>query len=261
MLAEAPVDPETPKEWYAWLTVVVREIESLPRRRPRGGAGAAAHARRVGLAGIPGFPRPPGAVEESRGGRGGAGREAIPRGRRHAPRARPFVTNSYSPPLPATTGPATRRGAVPRAGSSTNPSTRPATLVAQRSPSTRPTARGPFASPATRPATGPAAADAGGAEVVFEPLQFAMPDAGPASGRIRSSVTFAGIVRAGEGIDVLWGGPNLYVMKEKGVVKLAWQAPDLSINFNSVSFDGRYVWAASPRHRQAEPAAGPRPGH
>lgn len=76
---------------------------------------------------------------------------------------------------------------------------------------------------------------------------WVMPDAGPAGSRIRSSVTFAGIAPAGEGIDVLWGGPNVYLMKEKGVVKRAWQPPDPNIGFSSVSFDGRYVWAAGLR--------------
>lgn len=67
-----------------------------------------------------------------------------------------------------------------------------------------------------------------------------------------------GCLPAGPGVDVVWSGGKLYLMKEKGRLKLLWQADSVHDHFRvphgggtSVCFDGRYVWAALVRDRQS----------
>jgi hypothetical protein len=66
---------------------------------------------------------------------------------------------------------------------------------------------------------------------------------------------FSNLLRAGPGVDVLWSGDTLYVMKEPGVVRQVYQGPALNDMFGHrsaapcLAFDGRYVWATMYRNR------------
>lgn len=67
-----------------------------------------------------------------------------------------------------------------------------------------------------------------------------------------------GCLPAGPGVDVVWNRGRLFLMKQKGRLKLAWEAGGVNDYFGfseaggtSVCFDGRYVWAALTRLNQA----------
>jgi len=52
-----------------------------------------------------------------------------------------------------------------------------------------------------------------------------------------------GVVRCGDGLDVLWGSCTLYVMREPGVAREAVRQDDLT--FRDVAWDGESIWAAT----------------
>ncbi|HEX5445599.1 MAG TPA: hypothetical protein VFW87_17360 [Pirellulales bacterium] len=66
---------------------------------------------------------------------------------------------------------------------------------------------------------------------------------------------------AGPGVDVIWREDDLYLVKQKGLLKRVWgggaiegrfqPGPRVSFDGSSVCFDGKYVWAALSRYHKA----------
>lgn len=52
-----------------------------------------------------------------------------------------------------------------------------------------------------------------------------------------------GVVRCGDGLDVLWGSCTLYLMRDPGVAREAVRQDDLT--FRDVAWDGRSIWVAT----------------
>jgi hypothetical protein len=60
-----------------------------------------------------------------------------------------------------------------------------------------------------------------------------------------------GLVAAGVGTDVVWTNHTVYLMTEKGKLRVAWDAPDRHTIFQSAQFDGKYVWCIARRQKNA----------
>ncbi len=58
----------------------------------------------------------------------------------------------------------------------------------------------------------------------------------------------SGLLAVGKGLDLVWTGDGLYLMKEKGKFRPLWRSPGVNDwaegGFGSVCFDGRYAWAS-----------------
>ncbi len=91
------------------------------------------------------------------------------------------------------------------------------------------------------PATGPP-------EVTFRPLEFTWTDPDGETGRLE---WFAGIVPAGDGMDVVWDRKQLFLMTTPGRLRRVFSSTLLNFNFTHVGYDGRFVWASAVRHNHA----------
>ncbi len=80
--------------------------------------------------------------------------------------------------------------------------------------------------------------------LTFRPIEFTH------GGRTGSAFPYSGILGAGTGTDVVWGGRVLGVMKERGKCRTVWTGADAGTEFSTVVFDGRYVWATARRTKK-----------
>jgi len=95
--------------------------------------------------------------------------------------------------------------------------------------------------PRPRPAKTPDKAPKELPKVGLHPLRFSWEDE---SGRqLPSERRFRGLLPCGEGVDVVWGGQSIYIMKKKGTLRRAYRWPERLGVFEGVCYDGRYVWA------------------
>ncbi len=79
------------------------------------------------------------------------------------------------------------------------------------------------------------------ADITFHKLELACEDS---SGLGWSSVPrLSGWLPCGNGTDVVWGLKELFLMKEKGRLKRIYKSEERSFNFQSLCYDGQYVWA------------------
>lgn len=90
-----------------------------------------------------------------------------------------------------------------------------------------------------RPATLPAGPD----EIVYTPIDLAILNA---DGTTRPVAGFQswpnGCLPVNDGIDVFWNGGQLFVMKQKGILKRVWQSTERFATLRNICFDGKYVW-------------------
>jgi hypothetical protein len=94
----------------------------------------------------------------------------------------------------------------------------------------------------------PAAIGPGPGGVKFTPVPLTF---GTAPGDYRTRA-LSGVLVVGEKTDVLWSRQAIYVMKEKGKLRLLWRGAGTDVGlygFSSVCFDGKYVWAALPQQK------------
>ncbi len=91
----------------------------------------------------------------------------------------------------------------------------------------------------------------------IQPVYLPWQDGRGGNGLVES---IAGCLPAGPGVDVLWNGTDLYLIKQKGLLKRIWSGDQSKGNFEhrpkgdpAVCFDGKYAWAALYR-----PGAAPR---
>ena len=59
-----------------------------------------------------------------------------------------------------------------------------------------------------------------------------------------------GILAVSPTVDVVWAGTGLYLMKQKGKLRPVWTTDEQSFRFQSVVYDGRYIWAATRHFRK-----------
>ena len=62
---------------------------------------------------------------------------------------------------------------------------------------------------------------------------------------------FLGILAAGPKTDVVWSHKTLYLMTEKGKLREVWDTRDMNTQFQSVQFDGKYLWCVATRFLNA----------
>jgi len=82
--------------------------------------------------------------------------------------------------------------------------------------------------------------------VKFTPIPLTISPNAPAT-----SSRLLGLLAIGPGVDVLWGRQSLYLMTEKGILRQVWSSRNLNTYFETVRFDGRFVWAAVRRLKEA----------
>ncbi len=79
----------------------------------------------------------------------------------------------------------------------------------------------------------------------FQPVQFHWTDSSGKHGTFASSVA---CWPAGEGVDVVFAGPHLHLMKQPGQLQRIWTNYALAPwSFPSVFYDGQFIWAAYER--------------
>lgn len=86
-------------------------------------------------------------------------------------------------------------------------------------------------------------------EITFEPVEFiSLAKPSPTDD---TRPLPRGCCAAGRGVDVLWTNRALYIMKAAGKLRPIWRPKENDVYFDSVAFDGKYVWAAARRHQRA----------
>ncbi len=78
------------------------------------------------------------------------------------------------------------------------------------------------------------------ADVAFHKLQLACEDS---SGQRCPVPRLSGWLPCGNGTDVVWGLKELFLMKEKGRLKRICKSEERFFNFQSLCYDGQYIWA------------------
>jgi hypothetical protein len=84
--------------------------------------------------------------------------------------------------------------------------------------------------------------------IKLTPIDLTIPRPKPPAGPVKR---LNGLVAAGPGADVVWTNHAVYLMTEKGKLRVAWEAPDRQTVFQSAQFDGKYVWCIARRVRNA----------
>ena len=92
-------------------------------------------------------------------------------------------------------------------------------------------------------------ATATGGAVRFQPLTFSL--AGPPN-PLQPRLVPNGICAAGPGVDVILGYYAIYLMKEQGKLQMVYDRTAQMDQMQTVSFDGRYVWAVVRRRAGTE---------
>lgn len=103
--------------------------------------------------------------------------------------------------------------------------------------------------PPKKPAAG--SQPIGPQHVRFEPLKIHYP---PQGHDLPGFHPFGGWIPAGEGVDLVWAGRYLYVMKQPGRLKLIWDAwhPVKLGRITAVDYDGRFAWVTT-EHLRGKP--------